>query len=100
MLASCTAKIPHMPVQMPKFPVPIGETAENLLVKEAFTGLTMRFNEHEIPPAYKERLQYELEIICSMGFADYFLIVADFMQYAKENQILTGPGRGSSADHL
>ncbi|MDM5229879.1 DNA polymerase III subunit alpha [Lysinibacillus pakistanensis] len=100
MLASCTAKIPHMPVQMPKFPVPIGETAENLLVKEAFTGLTMRFNEHEIPPAYKERLQYELEIICSMGFADYFLIVADFMQYAKENQILTGPGRGSSAGSL
>lgn len=100
MLASCTAKIPDLPVQMPKFPVPIGETAEHLLVKEAFAGLTRRFNGHDIPPAYRERLQYELEIICSMGFADYFLIVADFMRYAKENQILTGPGRGSSAGSL
>ncbi len=100
MLAGCTAKIPNMPVQMPKFPVPVGETAEKLLVKEAFSGLALRFNQNEIPHVYKERLQYELEIICSMGFADYFLIVADFMRYAKENHILTGPGRGSSAGSL
>lgn len=100
MLTGCTAKIPNMPVQMPKFPVPIGETAEKLLVKEAFSGLALRFNQNEIPHVYKERLQYELEIICSMGFADYFLIVADFMRYAKKNHILTGPGRGSSAGSL
>ena len=61
-----------MPVQMPKFPVPEGETAERLLAKEAFTGLEERFKQLAIPVAYHERLQYELEIICSMGFADYF----------------------------
>lgn len=46
------------------------------------------------------RLNYELEIICSMGFSDYFLIVADFMNYARRQHILTGPGRGSSAGSL
>ncbi len=100
MLASCKAVVPEMSVQMPKFPVPVDETAESLLMKEAFTGLEERFQQMTIPTAYRERLQYELEIICSMGFADYFLVVADFMHYAKENRILTGPGRGSSAGSL
>lgn len=100
MLACCKVDLPKMPVQMPRFPVPEGETAESLLVKEAFTGLEERFKQLAIPGAYHERLQYELEIICSMGFADYFLVVADFMRYAKENRILTGPGRGSSAGSL
>ncbi|MEK3728102.1 DNA polymerase III subunit alpha [Lysinibacillus sp. FSL W8-0953] len=100
MLASCKAVVPEMSVQMPKFPVPVDETAESLLMKEAFTGLEERFQQMTIPTAYRERLQYELEIICSMGFADYFLVVADFMRYAKENRILTGPGRGSSAGSL
>lgn len=54
----------------------------------------------DIPNGYRERLQYELEIICSMGYADYFLVVADFMRFAKDNRILTGPGRGSSAGSL
>ena len=49
---------------------------------------------------YRQRLRYELGIISEMGFADYFLIVEDFMRYAKENHILTGPGRGSSAGSL
>ncbi len=100
MLASCTACIPEMPVQMPKYPVPVGETAESVLVREAFSGLEKRLNQMVIPTVYRERLQHELEVICSMGFADYFLVVADFMRYAKENRILTGPGRGSSAGSL
>lgn len=100
MLASCKAVIPDMPVQMPKFPVPVGETAESLLVKEAFKGLEERFKQQEIPANYQERLQYELDIICTMGFADYFLVVADFMRFAKDHRILTGPGRGSSAGSL
>ncbi|NOG28660.1 DNA polymerase III subunit alpha [Lysinibacillus fusiformis] len=100
MLASCHVIIPEMSVQMPKFPVPVGETAESLLVKEAFAGLEGRFNQMDIPNGYRERLQYELEIICSMGYADYFLVVADFMRFAKDNRILTGPGRGSSAGSL
>ncbi|MFJ7665644.1 DNA polymerase III subunit alpha [Lysinibacillus sp. NPDC097195] len=100
MLASCVAKIPEMHVQMPKFPVLEGETAESLLVKEATSGLAARLHLSEIPAAYRERLHYELEIISSMGYADYFLIVADFMRFAKEQRILTGPGRGSSASSL
>ncbi|MEK5331774.1 DNA polymerase III subunit alpha [Lysinibacillus sp. FSL W8-0992] len=100
MLASCVAKIPEMHVQMPKFPIQEGETAESLLVKETFSGLAERLKLSEVPAIYRDRLQYELEIICSMGYADYFLIVADFMRFAKENRILTGPGRGSSASSL
>lgn len=100
MLASCVAKIPETHVQMPTFPVQEGETAENLLVKKAFLGLAARLKVSELPEVYRERLQYELEIICSMGYADYFLIVADFMHFAKEQRILTGPGRGSSASSL
>lgn len=99
MLGSCTAKIPEMTTQMPKFPVPTGETAEQLLAKEAYSGLTARLQQ-PLPREYQERLDYELEVICSMGYADYFLIVADFMRYAKDNRILTGPGRGSSASSL
>ncbi|EON71540.1 DNA polymerase III subunit alpha [Lysinibacillus sphaericus] len=100
MLASCIAKIPEAHVQMPKYPVSGDDTAESLLIKEAFSGLAARFQQSEIPTAYRERLHYELDIICSMGYADYFLIVADFMRFAKENHILTGPGRGSSASSL
>ena len=62
------------------------------------TGLQQRLG--AVEGAYLERLRYEITIISSMGFADYFLIVEDFMRYAKENHILTGPGRGSSAGSL
>lgn len=99
MLASCTATMPEVTMQMPKFPVPTGETAEQFLAKEAYSGLTARLQQ-PLTKEYQERLDYELEIICSMGYADYFLIVADFMRFAKENRILTGPGRGSSASSL
>ncbi|GLC88305.1 DNA polymerase III subunit alpha [Lysinibacillus piscis] len=100
MLISCQADIPNKSVKMPKFPVPAGETAAQWLVKEAYAGLTERFQSQTIPPIYQQRLQYELDIICQMGFADYFLVVADFIRFARENQVLTGPGRGSSASSL
>ncbi|MEG0259145.1 MAG: DNA polymerase III subunit alpha, partial [Lysinibacillus sp.] len=100
MLMSCRAKIPTAQVQMPKFPLPPTETAQSLLVQQAFSGLQGRLNCEQLPEAYQTRLQYELQIIQSMGYADYFLIVADFMQFAKNNRILTGPGRGSSASSL
>lgn len=99
MIMSCTAEIPESHTQMPKFPVPADETAESLLVKEAYSGLTARLQQ-PLTQAYQERLDYELGVICSMGYADYFLIVADFMRFAKDNRILTGPGRGSSASSL
>ncbi|WP_107923395.1 DNA polymerase III subunit alpha [Lysinibacillus parviboronicapiens] len=100
MLASCRAEIPKAQIQMPKYPVPADDTADNLLIKAAFLGLATRLQQNDIPTAYRERLHYELDVICSMGYADYFLIVADFMRFAKENHILTGPGRGSSASSL
>lgn len=99
MLGSCKARIPEAHIQMPKFPVTTGETAERLLVKEAYAGLTARLQQ-PLTKEYQERLDYELDVISSMGYADYFLIVADFMRFAKENRILTGPGRGSSASSL
>ena len=62
-------------------------------------GLTKRL-EGKISDVYKERLTYELTIINNMGFANYFLVVYDFIRYAKKNQILVGPGRGSAAGSL
>ena len=63
-------------------------------------GLKKRFQNKSIPKQYIERLQYELNIIHQMGFDDYFLIVWDYVRYAKINKILVGPGRGSAAGSL
>ena len=62
-------------------------------------GLKKRFGE-KVPKIYIERLKYELEVIHSMGFCNYFLIVQDYVKYAKEHEILVGPGRGSAAGSL
>ena len=83
---------------MPVFPVGEGETSTALLEKNSTVGLKSRVA--NLDERYQQRLRYELGIISEMGFADYFLIVEDFMRYAKENHILTGPGRGSSAGSL
>lgn len=98
LLAACTATIPPKEVLMPKFPVAPGETAAGRLKQNCFQGLQNRFG--ILDEAYTKRLTYELSIIESMGFSDYFLIVEDFIRFAKENHILTGPGRGSSAGSL
>ena len=62
-------------------------------------GLNKRLNK-TIPDNYKERLSYELKVINDMGFCNYFLVVYDFIKYAKKNKILVGPGRGSAAGSL
>ena len=62
-------------------------------------GLEKRLN-HEVPSKYQERLIYELDVINKMGFVDYFLIVYDYVKYAKQNNIMVGPGRGSAAGSL
>ena len=62
-------------------------------------GLTKRLNK-EIPDNYKERLVYELKVINEMGFSNYFLVVYDYIRFAKKNKILVGPGRGSAAGSL
>lgn len=83
---------------LPNFPVPNGVTMEDYFVQEAKKGLLRAM----VEPAdnYKERLQYEIDIINQMGFAGYFLIVADFVRWSKQNDIPVGPGRGSGAGSL
>ncbi|HYK73898.1 MAG TPA: DNA polymerase III subunit alpha [Pseudoneobacillus sp.] len=83
---------------LPKFPTGDTKTADDLLEEVCLQGLKSR--EKDDNKLYLERLQYELKIIKKMNFSDYFLIVWDFMRFARENGILTGPGRGSAAGAL
>ncbi|MEK3933903.1 DNA polymerase III subunit alpha [Sporosarcina sp. FSL W7-1349] len=98
MLLSCKAGLPSTQTLMPEFPLPEGETAVSRLERNGMAGLEKRLG--MVEPAYLDRLRYEVRVIHEMGYADYFLIVEDFMRFAAENGILTGPGRGSSAGSL
>jgi len=86
---------------LPPFPHASGIGEPELLRAQAREGLAVRFKQHNIPPeehaAYQSRLEFELDVIIQMGFAGYFLIVADFIQWAKGQNIPVGPGRGSGA---
>lgn len=84
---------------LPKFAVPAGETPEQRLRALAIEGLGKRFGASPTPEAL-ERLKYELGVIERTGFASYFLIVADIVQWAKAQGIVVGPGRGSAAGSL
>jgi len=90
---------------LPDFPTPDGESVEEYLKKASLEGLAKRLNKHG--PAhsftdddYRDRLELELQVINGMGFPGYFLIVADFIRWAKDNDIPVGPGRGSGAGSL
>jgi DNA polymerase-3 subunit alpha len=84
---------------MPRFPVPDGETEESWFRKEVLRGLRRRFPDgHD--EEYGERAEYEIDMIVKMGFPSYFLVVADFIMWAKGNGIAVGPGRGSAAGSL
>ena len=84
--------------KLPKFSNVEGFSENELLIKKAKSGLIERVRLYDLPEeSYKKRLNYELEIINKMGFAGYFLIVADFVNWAKKNEIAVGPGRGSGA---
>jgi len=80
---------------LPSYPVPEGETAEGLLKKLCLKGLKTRYG--TVTELHTKRLEYELGVINKMGFAPYFLIVWDFISYAKSQGIPVGPGRGSGA---
>jgi DNA polymerase-3 subunit alpha len=80
-------KLPLGDLRIPHFPVPDGETAETWLRKECETGLVRRYG--AITPELQARLDYELGVIISMGYAGYFLIVADFVRFAREQGIAT-----------
>ena len=84
---------------MPQSPVPEGESEESWLVKEVEIGLHHRFGD-TIPDNVRARATYEVGVICQMGFAGYFLVVADLVRYAKTNGIRVGPGRGSAAGSM
>ncbi len=87
---------------LPNFPVPDNLTPEQHLREKSRHGLEQRLkvNDVEAAEAYWERLELELDVIAQMGFPGYFLIVADFIQWAKTNGIPVGPGRGSGAGSL
>ncbi|GAA1820329.1 DNA polymerase III subunit alpha [Planosporangium flavigriseum] len=84
---------------MPKFPVPEGETEESWFRKEVWRGMDRRWPEG-YDEEHRKQAEYELDIICQMGFPAYFLVVADFIMWAKDNGIPVGPGRGSAAGSL
>jgi len=83
---------------LPQFEVPEGETAETFLRKTALEGMRQRYS--EMREELKKRLDYELNIITVKGYSTYFLIVADFVNWAKRQGIGVGPGRGSAAGSL
>ena len=85
---------------LPSFPVPNNETIENYFEQEAKRGLQKRKIPLQMNDVYQQRLQHEIDVVNQMGFAGYFLIVADFIHWAKENDIPVGPGRGSGAGSL
>src|SRR6478735_6785908 len=84
---------------MPRYPCPPGENEESWFVREVETGLRRRFP-LGIPDNVRQQAKFETEVILSMGFAGYFLVVADFINWAKENGIRVGPGRGSGAGSM
>jgi DNA polymerase III subunit alpha len=94
----CHVEIEFGEYKLPKFDVPVGFTALEYLQKLCREGLVERYKNPS--DELKERLEYEIETIRSMGFVDYFLIVGDFIKYARDNGIMVGPGRGSAAGSI
>jgi DNA polymerase-3 subunit alpha len=87
--------------RLPQYPLPAGVSTEQYLREQAARGLEERLAASAREPAgYQQRLGTELDVICQMGFAGYFLIVADFIRWARENGVPVGPGRGSGAGSL
>ncbi|RFU67727.1 DNA polymerase III subunit alpha [Bacillus sp. V59.32b] len=96
--AQCEVVIPFNQSLLPRYPVEDSMTADEMLTEVCMEGLKKRYQNP--PKSHEERLHYELSIIKKMKFSDYFLIVWDFMKFARQNQILTGPGRGSAAGSM
>jgi len=94
----CNVEIELGGILLPKFPVPDSRDAFEYLVELCEKGLQKRYD--RTTPELNERLQFELKTIREMGFTDYFLIVWDFIHFAKQNGISVGPGRGSAAGSL
>ena len=95
----CSVDIALGELLLPKFPTPDGSEPEEMLRRVAAEGLRRRYGDPP-PAAAVERLEFELGVIEEMGFPSYFLIVWDFVRYAKENGVAVGPGRGSAAGSI
>jgi len=104
----CNLEIEFGNFYFPNFEVPEGESLESLFTSACWDGLNARFNDMrtigtfnaEVEKTYTNRLQTEIDVIQTMGFPAYFLIVADFINWAKDHDIPVGPGRGSGAGSL
>ncbi len=96
-VGECNLEFPKSKLLLPIYKTDVDPS--KYLFELSKTGLKRRLG-GEIPVKYKERLSYELNIINDMGFSNYFLVVYDFIKYAKNNNILVGPGRGSAAGSL
>ncbi|WP_346907077.1 DNA polymerase III subunit alpha [Faecalicatena orotica] len=94
----CEVDIEFGVTKLPKYDVPDGLTSWEYLNKLCFEGLDKHYGNPS--DELKERLKYELDVIKNMGYVDYFLIVWDFIKYAKDNGIAVGPGRGSAAGSI
>jgi len=95
----CNFEFPESELLLPIFEETNGLTSHEYLVNLSKAGLNRRLK-NQVPQKYLDRLLYELSIIEQMGFSNYFLVVYDFIKYAKKNKILVGPGRGSGAGSL
>ena len=92
----CTIEIEFGNLHLPPFHPPGGETQQDYLRRLTYEGAAQRYGEH-LPAEHRERIEHELNVIISMGFAGYFLIVADLIAFARSRGIRVGPGRGSAA---
>ncbi|MBS4534790.1 DNA polymerase III subunit alpha [Clostridium sp. D2Q-14] len=94
----CNVKLDFDTLHLPEFDLPEGYTNESYFDELCYKGLEERYD--NITQEIKDRLEYEIKVIKDMGYVDYFLIVWDFIKYAKDNGIMVGPGRGSAAGSL
>jgi len=96
----CNLELPLDQNILPHFPLPLGMATDEYLREWCNKGLIERYGENNLTAELRERLDYELSVIAKTGYAGYFLIVADFINWAKDNGIIVGPGRGSAAGSL
>ncbi len=94
----CNVSFVFHELKLPQFDVPQGKTAQQYLREICEVGFQQKYPEEK--KEWKDRLEYELSTIENMGYVDYFLIVWDFIKYAKDNGIIVGPGRGSAAGSM
>ena len=95
----CNVQIDLSKTHLPPFPLPAGYTTDDYLRKLCLEGIRQRYGAEPNEVA-RQRLEYELGVIVKTGFASYFLIVADIVNWAKKSEIIVGPGRGSAAGSL